>query len=474
MCIKQALGELISGKAMRPDEGDIRYPLCIRITKGEVLLLHSCSDCFRIQIVELKDRKLLRIVHDQRTEDRGLENLEEQLALLTARRQVHHVVWIEDHGWEVQSSRMTWQGTMLDLQYDLLEGKPVFPVDEVESSMLYSPVVSSLAGEVWLFSVRRELIEEAKRMCQDLGLSLVRSCIGVASLCRYILDSGHESESKGNHALLETSGGVLLLKNEEGKWSPFGQWPNLGYRSGREGVAMEITERISGENQDLLLFTEKGKDGLTHYLSGVVGVRLKCMPGLVYEAVLWDPPRDVQPDLQPEDSAIRACLPQSCRYLRWLLIALFPVALVWMGKYYQEQMHLRKEIEYEEIQLREARGQLREYEQVREEMESEREKVERLSRWVQQVLPITRFVAEVVTVIPHEVQIDTLSVKSYEGQRQMELVIDPVGGGRGKNLLYSVIMDFLQTRGWRMVSYEQPGEGAGNLMRGVFIHPVSH
>lgn len=474
MCIKQALGELISGKAMRPDEEDVRYPLRTRISKGEILLLHSCVDSFRIQIVELNRQGQIRVLHDQRLQGRSLEELEEHLSAMMGNRQVRYAVWIEDHGWEVHVSRMTWTGTMQDLQDDLLEGKRVFPVDEMESSMLYSPVIVSRDGGTWLFSVRRERIQEAKRLCQGLGLRLVRSCIGVASLCRHTLNSIHESGMKEGYALLETTGGVLLLKSEGGKWVPFGQWPNLGYRIDRAVSAMEMAERISGENRNLLLYTEKGKDGLTHYLSGVAGLHLECVPGLVYESVLWDPERDIQPDLELDRSMIRPRLPRSFRYLRWLFVGVLPIMLIWLGKHYHDRTRLQEEIVNEESRLHDVRSKIAAYDREQQEIVKEQEKVERLSKWIQQVVPVTKLVSEVLGAIPQEVRIQTLAVRSYEGQRQIEWMIDPSGNLQAVNLLYPVLMDFLQTRGWQMISYEQPGEGSGHRLRGVFIHPVPH
>lgn len=471
MCIKKSVTELMSGRAMYPDVVDIAYPLGKRFANGKLLIIYAYLSGYRMQILVCRGGEH-NVVRDEWVGMLELQDMRDKMLMLNADEGVLHVLWVENRGWEVQPSQLRWQRSMRELQQELGKSHP-YPSHEVESGRLYNPVIVSLTGEVWLFSVADQQVKDAVELVRSVGMELIRVSIGMAAMLRYVIarDSLQSAPGRSCQWLLEMDDCALLCQNKNQKYALLGQWSNLSRDLNYEVVSAQIEERITGADGRLCLYTEKGNSGLTQSLAVLEGMNVECESVRLHEVLLWDPEGDVQPDLLPEVYKPRPCLPSYWRPLRWFGYMAWPLILGWWGWQYVHAKRVHEEMIFREEQVQRLKGQIQQANRDYEAMIKEKSKVEVVEGWAKTLVDLPGIAIGALRLVPESLGIKEVKWILFEGQRQMEMTMDLVDQSQEAEPYLLQLMEFLQSAGMQVVSFEQTDNHQQRRVKGLFVQP---
>jgi hypothetical protein len=461
----RSIKELLNGKAFTPDETDIGFPFGVRMQGKSLLVVQQKSQSILCRVVRQQRDRIWKVIHaEDITCDVDL--MRSCWMRLQIDLKVEHAAWVDDGEWEVQESRMRWNGSGYDLQNAMALGG-IIPVDENEKGRCYSPVATP-SGEVLSFSVRRHRMDTAIALLQECGYRIVRTGILMAMVCRYLMPKILSPDISPKYWLIVSSGSLLMLYQSSGQLKQIGQW--CGEDDSRAGLYELWSSRMKDSLADVhwvLVDVESPSYEFLDRRSAYQQIRVSAgeLP-----VVQWDPDRDIQPELRQEIPEIRPCLSAHWK-MAWRGVLMAYIGLfAWWGYELWQGRQLMLEMQslgYEEDRVRQRLNEMR---MEGKGLFDEQERARRIGSWVRSLIHTPQLVPVLTSILPNGIKIRDFTLRLFDGQRQVELIVEMVGVPQLLSQASPLLIRGLEESGFQMVSLDQSEYGDGIRFRGIFLH----
>ncbi len=461
------LRDLLSGEAFLPHEEDIGYPLLQRLRGRTVMVVQHKTNTVLCRVLKMTKEGEWVSLH--RCEMPWvIEEVKSQWFALQSEYHLQYAVWVDDGEWEVQSSRVRWGKPTQELQ-SAMEREEVIPYDEREKGRLYSPVIVSDTGEMLLFSVREERVRTAVNALRDCGFWVLRSGIMAAMACRRLFSLQPIVKGHG-YWVLVFEGSALLLYRKGSLVREVGQW--CGDTTSEEWTETCVRWRERMQEADASVWLMSGDSVELKNIQethNTQRMKIDWVEGRD-PVVLWDSATGVQPELYKSNLEVRPCLDKRWKQIWRTVVALILGLLAWWGTEIWKGDQVRREKQVAEATIEGMEQRLAEMQQEKSLLDKTRSEARQMSVWVRSLIHTPRLAPFVASVVPMGVRIRDLTIRLFEGQRQVEIILDMEGARDGLDAVSPLLIRKLEESGYQMVSLDQPDIRDGMRFRGIFLY----